>query len=83
VRFNNRYSKLCEVLDDTGDWEPEPLGVAKIQKKHPIQLLLDYGYSILPGKYGVIVDPSGKAYELPPLYDAILDYLKKKRDKEI
>jgi len=79
VRFNNRYSKICEDLDDSGNWEPEPLGLAKAQKKHPIQLLLDYGYTVGPYKPGVVVDPNGKAYDLPPLYDAIMDYLKKKR----
>ena len=70
MKFNNTYTRVSEGL------KIEPTGISKARGKHPIQLLLDYGYRVVPEKPGAVITADGQAFMSPELYDAILDYLK-------
>ena len=72
------YLRLEETSDEPSDagLEIKPTGISKARGKHPIQLLLDYGYRIVPNKPGAVIAADGQAFMSPELYDAIIDYLK-------
>ena len=69
MSFNSQYTVYLEGLNDL-----DSLDLTKKIGKHPIQMLLDYGYDVTGP--GIIMDPDGNKHDIPDLYDLIVQYKK-------